>query len=202
VDIRHGGSLLPHGYSIGVSLMTMELLIGIGIQFLQGLVASTQQAPTSAAMAGVLCATIILAAISHRIPHMVAGMAVGGGHNGAIGSIGILSLLGAGFAGARLASGVAGVAGATGAAGMSAADKIAARISSAESVNGNGSTRMNSTMPSFNPSPARPVPVSTAPIITPITKPAARPPDPEPEEPAAGHDSGPPSDFLYPDEPA
>jgi hypothetical protein len=39
-----------------------------------------------------LCATIILAVISHRLPHMVAGMVVGGGHNGAIGGVGMMTL--------------------------------------------------------------------------------------------------------------
>jgi type IV secretion system protein TrbL len=202
--------------SIGVSLMTMELLIGIGIQFLQGLVASTQQAPTSAAMAGVLCATIILAAISHRIPHMVAGMAVGGGHNGAIGSIGILSLLGAGFAGARLASvaaGAAGVAGVAGSAGLSAADKIAARISSAQdsnpypgSMNGSGS-RMESTMPSYTtPSPRQDHPPAPAPMPVAAQVPPMvvedEPVSDEPTSPDASRGFTPPSDFNYPDEPA
>jgi len=195
--------------SIGVSLMTMELLIGIGIQFLQGLVASTQQAPTSAAMAGVLCATIILAAISHRIPHMVAGMAVGGGHNGAIGSIGILSLLGAGFAGARLASVAAGTAGVAGATGMSAADKLAARIASVDTStpsgsNGNGSTRMDSTMPnsttpSVRPGAANSPPPSAASAtpMPPTTVMEAEDPVPDqPTAPDASRGFQPPSDWF------
>jgi len=67
---------------IGVSLMTMQLIIGIGVQFLQQLVASTSQTLDASQLGILLCAVIILAVISHRLPHMVAGMVVGGGHNG------------------------------------------------------------------------------------------------------------------------
>jgi hypothetical protein len=42
--------------------------------------------------------------ISHRLPHMVAGMVVGGGHNGAIGGVGMMTL----FAGALTSSSLAG----------------------------------------------------------------------------------------------
>ena len=51
---------------------------------------------------------IILAVISHRLPQMVAGMVVGGGHNGAIGGIGVMTLLGAGIAGASIVQFVGG----------------------------------------------------------------------------------------------
>jgi hypothetical protein len=37
--------LLPDGAGVGVSLMTMQLIIGIGVQFLQQFVASTSQTP-------------------------------------------------------------------------------------------------------------------------------------------------------------
>ena len=50
-------------------------------------------------LALVMVACIILAVIAHKLPQMVAGMAVGGGHNGAVGSIGIMTLLGAAIAG-------------------------------------------------------------------------------------------------------
>jgi type IV secretion system protein TrbL len=49
------------------------------------------------------CATIILAVISHRLPQMVAGMVVGGGHNGAIGGVGIMTLFAAALAAANMA---------------------------------------------------------------------------------------------------
>ena len=45
-------------------------------------------------------------------PQMVAGMAVGGGHNGAVGSLGIMTLLGATIAGDELARGAAMASGA------------------------------------------------------------------------------------------
>ena len=77
---------------VGVSLMTMQLIIGIGVQFLQDLVASTSQNLDAGVLGILLCATIILAVISHRLPHMVAGMVVGGGHNGAIGGVGMMTL--------------------------------------------------------------------------------------------------------------
>jgi hypothetical protein len=51
-----------------------------------------------------MCATIILAVISHRLPHMVAGMVVGGGHNGAIDGVGMMTL----FAGALTSASLAG----------------------------------------------------------------------------------------------
>ena len=90
---------------IGVSLMTMQLIIGIGVQFLQQLVASTSQTLDASQLGILLCAVIILAVISHRLPHMVAGMVVGGGHNGAIG---VMTLLAAGMTGMGLAGRLSG----------------------------------------------------------------------------------------------
>src|SRR6266478_1815430 len=87
---------------VGVSLMTMQLIIGIGVQFLQQLVASTSQNLDAGQLGILMSATIILAVISHRLPHMVAGMVVGGGHNGAIGGIGIMALLGTAVAGTSM----------------------------------------------------------------------------------------------------
>jgi type IV secretion system protein TrbL len=81
---------------VGVSLMTMQLIIGIGVQFLQDLVASTSQNLDAGQLGILMCATIILAVISHRLPHMVAGMMVGGGHNGAIGGVGMMTLFAGG----------------------------------------------------------------------------------------------------------
>jgi type IV secretion system protein TrbL len=79
---------------VGVSLMTMQLIIGIGIQFLKDLVASTGQNLDAGALAIIMVACIILAVIAHRLPQMVAGMVVGGGHNGAIGGVGVMTMLG------------------------------------------------------------------------------------------------------------
>src|SRR5215471_875553 len=93
---------------VGVSLMTMQLIIGIGVQFLQDLVASTSQTLDASQLGILLCAVIILAVISHRLPHMVAGMVVGGGHNGAIGGIGVMTLLAAGMTGMGLAGRLSG----------------------------------------------------------------------------------------------
>ncbi|MBV8225710.1 MAG: P-type conjugative transfer protein TrbL, partial [Verrucomicrobia bacterium] len=82
---------------VGVSLMTMQLIIGIGVQFLQQLDASTSQSLDAGQLGILMCATIILAVVSHRIPQMVAGMVVGGGHNGAIGGVGVMTLFAAGM---------------------------------------------------------------------------------------------------------
>jgi type IV secretion system protein TrbL len=88
---------------IGVSLMTMQLIIGIGIKFLQDLVAATGQQLDAGALAIIMIACIILAVIAHRLPQMVAGMVMGGGHNGAIGGVGIMTLLGTAIAASSMA---------------------------------------------------------------------------------------------------
>ena len=88
---------------IGVSLMTMQLIVGIGVQFLQDLVASTSQNLDASQLGILLCAVIILAETSHRLPHIVAGMVVGAGHNGAIGGVGVMTLFAAGMTGMSLA---------------------------------------------------------------------------------------------------
>jgi type IV secretion system protein TrbL len=97
---------------VGVSLMTMQLIIGIGIQYLKDLVAATGQDLDAGSLAIIMVACIILAVIAHKLPQMVAGMAVGGGHNGAVGSLGIMTLLGATIAGTSLARGAAMASGA------------------------------------------------------------------------------------------
>jgi type IV secretion system protein TrbL len=91
-----------------VALMTMQLIIGIGVQFLQDLVTSTSQTLDASQLGILLCAAIILAVISHRLPHMVAGMVVGGGHDGAIGGVGVMTLLAAGMTGMGLAGRLSG----------------------------------------------------------------------------------------------
>ena len=126
---------------VGVSLMTMQLIIGIGVQFLQQLVASVGNNQDVGQIAIIMCATIILAVISHRLPQMVAGMVVGGGHNGAIGGVGIMTLMGAGIAGASLAARATGtpIGAAAGAVGDQAHDQLQQRIASAEAAMSAGS---------------------------------------------------------------
>ena len=93
---------------VGVSLMTMQLIIGIGVQFLQQLVTATGTNLDASQLGILLCAVIILAVISHRLPHMVAGMVVGGGHNGAIGGVGVMTFFAAGMTGMSLAGRLSG----------------------------------------------------------------------------------------------
>ena len=120
--------------SVGVSLMTMELIIGIGVQFLQQLVAATSQALDPGQLGIILVAVIILAVISHRLPHIVAWMVVGGGTNGAIGGVGIMTLFAAGMTGMSLAGRLGGApAAATSAAGAGESAKMLQdRIAAAE----------------------------------------------------------------------
>ena len=86
----------------------VQLIIGIGGQFLQQLVASTSQTLDAGQLGILMCATIILAVISHRIPQMVAGIVVGGGHNGAIGGVGVMTFFAAGMTGMGLAGRLSG----------------------------------------------------------------------------------------------
>jgi type IV secretory pathway TrbL component len=87
---------------IGVSLMTMKLIVAIGVRYLHDLVASTSTTLDAAQLGIIMVAAIILAVISHRLPHIVAGMVVGGGHNGAIGGVGVMTLFAASMTGAGL----------------------------------------------------------------------------------------------------
>jgi type IV secretion system protein TrbL len=146
---------------IGISLMVMELVIGIGQKFLEDMVASSGANPDIPGMATIMVATIIVAVLSHRLPSMVSQIAVGSGHHGAIGGIGLLTAMGTALAVssffARFAGGSAGTAGA---GGMSAAQQITERINAAVGIagNGNGSpapisngsppSRMNAAAPS------------------------------------------------------
>src|SRR6516164_3650566 len=135
---------------VGVSLMTMELIIGIGVQFLQQLVAATSQALDPGQLGIILVAVIILAVISHRLPHIVAGMVVGGGTNGAIGGVGIMTLFAAGITGMSLAGRLGGAAAATAATGAGESAKMLQdRIAAAEIASQN-----NQTTPSANTSGA------------------------------------------------
>jgi type IV secretion system protein VirB6/type IV secretion system protein TrbL len=118
---------------VGVSLMTLQLIIGIGVQFLQQLVGATSQALDPGQLGIILVAVIILAVISHRLPHIVAGMVVGGGTNGAIGGVGIMTLFAAGMTGMSLAGRLGGAAAATAATGAGESAKMLQdRIAAAE----------------------------------------------------------------------
>jgi P-type conjugative transfer protein TrbL len=136
---------------VGVSLMTMQLIIGIGIKFLQDLVAATGQQLDAGALAIIMIACIILAVIAHRLPQMVAGMVVGGGHNGAIGGVGIMTLLGAAIAGSSLAGSAAAAASTAGVSTAAAdshkllLDRIAAAEAAIAAGSGNGNTGFENT---------------------------------------------------------
>ena len=127
---------------VGVSLMTMQLIIGIGVKFLQDLVASTGQNLDAGALAIIMVASIILLVIAHRLPQMVAGMVVGGGHNGAVGSVGIMALLGTGVAMTSMAGSAAAAARTAGVsqAAVDANQRLLDRIALLEEANsaGNG----------------------------------------------------------------
>jgi type IV secretion system protein TrbL len=128
---------------VGVSLMVMQLIIGIGIQFLQQLVSATGTTPDAGQVALIMVATIILAVISHRLPHMVAGIILGGGNNGAIGGIGIMNV----FAGAMMGASLAGRMGGNPAAAVAiegvgeGAKMLQDRISAVEAAMGSQQSR-------------------------------------------------------------
>jgi P-type conjugative transfer protein TrbL len=138
---------------VGVSLMTMQLIIGIGVQFLQDLVTSTSQNLDASQLGILLCAVIILAVISHRLPQMVAGMVVGGGHNGAIGGVGIMTLLAAGMTGMSLAGRFGGNAAAAAAVGGvgEGAKMLQDRIAAAEAAMSSQSSQSNMGSQTNNP---------------------------------------------------
>jgi type IV secretion system protein TrbL len=161
---------------IGVSLLVMQLVVGIGIKFLQGLVNASGAHPDIPGMATLMIATLIIMVLSHRLPALVSNIAVGSGHHGGIGAMGVMGLVGAAMAASSIARSVAAAAGpvgAVGAAAMTAGNAIMERISAAAGGgNGNGSShpsapvRMNamapSSAPSSRPAPASPPPVSSA----------------------------------------
>jgi type IV secretion system protein VirB6/type IV secretion system protein TrbL len=145
---------------VGVSLMTMQLIIGIGVQFLQDLVASTSQNLDASQLGILLCAVIILAVISHRLPHMVAGMVVGGGHNGAIGGVGMMTLFAAGMTGMSLAGRLSGNAAAmlategVGEGAKMLQDRIASVEAAMGAQKSQGSTSIDTSGPGDGPAGA------------------------------------------------
>jgi type IV secretion system protein TrbL len=130
---------------VGVSLMTMQLIIGLGIKFLQDLVASTGTNLDAPSLAIIMVACIILLVIAHRLPQMVAGMVVGGGHNGAVGSVGIMALLGTGIAMTSMAGSAAAAARTAGVsqAAVDANQRLLDRIALLEEANAAGSGNGN-----------------------------------------------------------
>ena len=130
---------------IGVSLMTMQLIIGLGIKFLQELVASTGTNLDAPSLAIIMVACIILLVIAHRLPQMVAGMVVGGGHNGAVGSVGIMALLGTGVAMTSMAGSAAAAARTAGVsqAAIDANQRLLDRIAVLDDANAAGSGNGN-----------------------------------------------------------
>src|SRR5258708_31871735 len=91
--------------------MVMQLIIGIGVTFLQDLVNASGTNPDIPGMATIMIATIIVAVLAHRLPHMVSNIAVGSGHHGGIGAIGIMSAIGASMAASSIARCIAVAAG-------------------------------------------------------------------------------------------
>jgi type IV secretion system protein TrbL len=130
---------------VGVSLMTMQLIIGLGINFLQILFTATGQTPDAPTLAILMVACIILAVIAHRLPQMVAGMVVGGGHNGAVGSVGIMALLGTGVAMTSMAGSAAAAARTAGVsqAAIDANQRLLDRIAVLDEANAAGSGNGN-----------------------------------------------------------
>jgi type IV secretion system protein TrbL len=130
---------------VGVSLMTMQLIIGLGINFLQDLFTASGQTPDAPTLAILMVASIILAVIAHRLPQMVAGMVVGGGHNGAVGSVGIMALLGTGIAMTSMAGSAAAAARTAGVsqAAVDANQRLLDRIALLEESNAAGSGNGN-----------------------------------------------------------
>jgi type IV secretion system protein TrbL len=128
---------------IGVSLMTMKLIVAIGVRYLHELVAAVSTTLDAAQLGIILVAVIILAVISHRLPHMVAGMVLGGGNNGAIGGIGVMNV----FAGAMMGASLAGRMGGSPAAALATegvgegAKMLQERIAAAEAAMGSQQSR-------------------------------------------------------------
>jgi type IV secretion system protein TrbL len=88
--------------AIGAALLTMELIIGIGTQFLLSLVGMMGNEANAGEMGVLLIATIILAVISHRVPNMVAGI-IGGTHG--VGHTGLMTALAFGALAGKIVAG-------------------------------------------------------------------------------------------------
>jgi type IV secretion system protein TrbL len=78
---------------IGVSLMTLLLIVGVGTRFLQDLVTAAGQTPDIPSLATLMGAAIVLAIICHKLPKILSEIATGGGWSGHVGGFSVLSLV-------------------------------------------------------------------------------------------------------------
>jgi type IV secretion system protein TrbL len=126
---------------VGLSLMVLELIMGLGGSFLQSLVKQGQTGDIGELIA-LTIAVILIAVLSHRLPHMVAGMVTGSGHNGSIGAVGLMTAIGAAMAAAGIARTVAkGAGGIVGNGAVSSQQLLQERIAAAEAAMTTGSGR-------------------------------------------------------------
>jgi len=127
---------------VGLSLMVMELIIGLGGTFLQSLVQQGQTGDIGELVA-LTIAVILIAILSHRLPVMVSGMVTGSGHhNGYVGAWGLMGAIGAAMAAAGIAQGVAkGVTGIAGNGATSSVKLLQDRIQAGEAAMAAGSGR-------------------------------------------------------------
>jgi type IV secretion system protein TrbL len=77
---------------IGAKLMVMELIMGIGLKFMQGAVASLTVSPNGGELIVLLGSAAVLALLSHSLPNLVASVVGGHGAHG-IGNLGFLTAL-------------------------------------------------------------------------------------------------------------
>jgi type IV secretion system protein TrbL len=79
---------------VGARVMTMELIIGLSVKFLQGMVGQVNQSPNGQDVAAIVFAMIILWIISDKVPSMVGGIISGGhGSHHGLGLLGMASLV-------------------------------------------------------------------------------------------------------------
>jgi type IV secretion system protein TrbL len=179
---------------VGLSLMVMELIIGLATSFLQALVQQSEAGDIGQLVA-ITIAVILIAMLSHRLPTMVSGMVTGSGHhNGAIGAFGLMGAIGAAMATAGLARGMAGGVGGVAANGaMSSAKLLQDRILAGEAamasgLNGSDGSSGNQSSPmSASPSSglnAGAPPTGRSPNILPVTPAATGKPAPASSKPA------------------
>jgi len=117
---------------VGLSLLVLELILGIAMGFLQGLVQQGQSGDLGQLIA-LTIAVILIAILAHRLPSMVSGMMTGSGHHGGMGSIGFLAAVGAALAAAAMARNAA--TGALGAFGRNGSrNPLQERIAAAEAA--------------------------------------------------------------------
>jgi len=131
---------------VGARVMTMELIIGLSVKFIQGMVAQVNASPSGEDVAAIAFAMIVLAIISDKLPSMVAGIVTGGhgGHHG-LGLLGLASGVAAVQTAAQMAAG--GPAGAS-AAALQQAIRSGERLSQASgNGSGNGAEKIDAERP-------------------------------------------------------